>query len=159
MRIHWIALLALALGLLKPDSSLHAASKPPKGPRILKVLPHFVDLQGRIALSPSLYERDAYQAVLRRDPSLCSSLRYDVLLSSTRGTGGSSPLTLKLELRIADGSILVQEQEFVPKRFRRTWASVALHGDSFAKAGGTLAWRASLWSGTQLLSDQTSFLW
>jgi hypothetical protein len=38
---------------------------PAKPAKIVKVLPHYVDLEGRIALAPSLFERDAYQAVLR----------------------------------------------------------------------------------------------
>ena len=29
---------------------------------VIKVLPQFLDLKGRTALSPSLYDRDAYQA-------------------------------------------------------------------------------------------------
>ncbi len=33
--------------------------------KVIKVLPHFLDQKGRHALSPSLYDRDAYQAHLR----------------------------------------------------------------------------------------------
>ncbi len=51
----------------------HAASG-----KVLKVLPHFLDLQGRHALSPSLFERDAYQAHLRKNPAEVSALRFDV---------------------------------------------------------------------------------
>ena len=47
--------------------------------RVVKVLPHFLDLKGRHALSPSLYDRDAYQAQLRQHPEQRSGIRYDVL--------------------------------------------------------------------------------
>src|SRR6185436_20853195 len=46
--------------------------------RVLKVLPHLLDLQGRHALSPSLYERDAYQARLRDHRNQVSGVRFDV---------------------------------------------------------------------------------
>src|SRR5439155_1231097 len=36
--------------------------------KIYKVLPTFIDKEGRHSLSPSLYERDAYQAQLRKHP-------------------------------------------------------------------------------------------
>ena len=36
--------------------------------RVFKVLPHFLDTNGVHTLSPSLYERDAYQAHLRQHP-------------------------------------------------------------------------------------------
>ena len=40
------------------------ADGPVKG-RIVKTLPLLLDLKGQTALSPSLYDRDAYQAHLR----------------------------------------------------------------------------------------------
>ena len=46
--------------------------------RVIKVLPHFLDLKGRHSLSPSLYDRDAYQAQLRQHPEQRSALRFDV---------------------------------------------------------------------------------
>ena len=56
-----ISQLAAALLLLGVISTTDAA-RPGK---ISKVLPHWLDLQGRHTLSPSLLERDAYQAKLR----------------------------------------------------------------------------------------------
>jgi hypothetical protein len=35
------------------------------GPRVYKVLPQFLDVNGRASLTPSLYDRDAYQAIHR----------------------------------------------------------------------------------------------
>ena len=42
--------------------------------KVVKVLPHYLDLEGRHTLSPSLYERDAYQAVLRQHPERRSGI-------------------------------------------------------------------------------------
>src|SRR5215468_71000 len=64
---------------------------------VIKVLPHFLDLQGRHTLSPSLYERDAYQAKLREHPAERSGIRYDVEWK-TKG-GSFDQLKLQLELR------------------------------------------------------------
>ncbi len=47
--------------------------------RVVKVLPFFLDLNGQKALSPSLYDRDAYQAYLRRHADQRSAIRFDVL--------------------------------------------------------------------------------
>src|SRR3569832_429015 len=46
--------------------------------RILIVLPTYIDKAGRHATTPSLYERDAYQAVLRKSPELRTGMRFDV---------------------------------------------------------------------------------
>ena len=46
--------------------------------KVIKVLPHLLDQAGRHSLSPSLFERDAYQAELRKHPEKVSGLRYDV---------------------------------------------------------------------------------
>ena len=64
--------------------------------KVLKVLPHYLDLQGRHAVSPSLYERDAYQADLRRHPERISGLRFDIHWQASHAT--SAPLRLRAEL-------------------------------------------------------------
>ena len=46
--------------------------------RVIKVLPHFLDLKGRAALSPSLYDRDVYQVILRDHPERRSGIRFDM---------------------------------------------------------------------------------
>ena len=46
--------------------------------KVNKVLPHFLDLDGRHSRSPSLFDRDAYQAKLRQQPELCSGVRFDI---------------------------------------------------------------------------------
>ena len=64
-------LIACLLGLL-------AVSATAAEGRIVKVLPHYLDAKGRHTLAPSLYERDAYQAHLRKNPDLCKALRFDI---------------------------------------------------------------------------------
>src|SRR6266705_3403962 len=72
--------------------------------KVAKVLPHFLDLQGRHTLYPSLYERDAYQALLRQHPEKRSGIRFDVEWR-TKGPIWE-PLTLRVELRgIAEGNL------------------------------------------------------
>ncbi|GIT05994.1 MAG: hypothetical protein CM1200mP29_14050 [Verrucomicrobiota bacterium] len=69
----------------------------PRNPgKISKVLPHWLDQQGRHTLSPSLLERDAYQAKLRADRSLCSGIRFDVKWSKNTSVN----VKLQLELRV-----------------------------------------------------------
>ena len=46
--------------------------------RVMKVLPQFLDTNGVHTLSPSLYERDAYQAYLREHPDKRSGIRFEV---------------------------------------------------------------------------------
>src|SRR5262245_61570881 len=71
--------------------------------RINKVLPHYLDQEGRHTLAPSLFERDAYQARLRQNPSLRSAIRFDV---NWKAVGAPhSNLKLRLELRSSKGNL------------------------------------------------------
>src|SRR6266566_9940835 len=83
---------------------------------VRKVLPHFLDTNGFHTLSPSLYERDAYQAYLRQHPEKCSGLRFDVQWKTKPPTFGT--LRLIVELRgIAQGNLprqLVLEEKVEP---------------------------------------------
>ena len=65
--------LLLTLVSLVTASPLQAATG-----RVLKVLPFFLDKKELHTLSPSLYERDAYQAQLRKHPELRTGLLYRV---------------------------------------------------------------------------------
>jgi hypothetical protein len=126
--------------------------------KVLKVLPHYLDLEGRHSLSPSLYERDAYQAKLRQDPLLRSALRFDIqwkasgykdlkLVVELRGMKAKQPTTRRLE------SPLTKHHLF------GTWSSATLGGEDYKSFGELSAWRATLWSGDQIVSEQQSFLW
>jgi len=128
--------------------------------RVAKVLPHFLDLKGRHTLSPSLYDRDAYQAQLRQHPEQRSGIRYDVLWRAPKSAAGK--LTLRAELRgIAQGDLPRQttvEQQVQPGA-RSRWTSLTLTGEDYKKFGQVTAWRVTLWDGEQLLGEQRSFLW
>ena len=156
MRSCWL-LLGLALGASSLVSVEAAAAKSAK---IIKVLPHYLDREGRISLSPSLFERDAYQALLRQDRKLCSGLRFDVQWKAKLAT--TTQLKLRLELvtpTVSRARPLVLEQPVRPRALGSRWSRVALEGEAFRTAGEVTAWRVSLWHADQLLADQRSFLW
>src|SRR5262249_26884 len=71
--------------------------------RVIKVLPLYLDKNGRDSLMPSLYERDAYQAVLRTHKDKRKALRFAIqwkadkvdwaktrLVVETRGVEGNT---------------------------------------------------------------------
>jgi hypothetical protein len=128
---------------------------------VLKVLPHLLDLQGRHTVSPSLFDRDAYQAQLRRHPDQVSGIRYDVLWKARHVR--NKPLTLRMELR---GTYeekhprqITLETPLTVESSAKRWTGLALTGEEYRKFGVIHAWRATLWSGETLLGEQRSFLW
>jgi len=129
--------------------------------RVIKVLPQFLDLKGRNSLTPSLYERDAYQAVLREHTNQCSGMRFCVQWK----TGGqhAAPVKLRVELRgVARGDFpkqLVLEKPVEPSGWFGRWTTVPLVGEDYKSFGRVTAWRVTLWGGGQLLGEQQSFLW
>jgi hypothetical protein len=138
----WVAV--AAAGAAEPD-------------RIVKVLPHFLDLKGQHTLKPSLFERDAYQAQLRQNPAQRSALRFDVQWKGASDTN----LTLRVEAR---GNREGQMQQAVlegpaRKGFFGNWSSVTLAGEAYQKFGELTAWRASLWRDGRQVAEQKSFLW
>ncbi len=137
--------------------SFGADSKP--AGRIIKVLPLLLDLDGKAALSPSLYERDAYQARLRHHPEQISAVRYDVQWKASRHSG--KEFTLRLELRGTKSDPLkpmMIEGSAKAGWFSR-WSSLRLTKEQYAELGEVLAWRATLWDGKTLVAEQQSFLW
>lgn len=126
--------------------------------QIKKLLPHFLDQEGRHAVSPSLYERDAYQAYLRRHPELRSGIRFDLLFRAPR----SSQLAARLELRGSKGNRPTEVTVQLPladHRGGRAWRTAYLRGTDYGNLGELLAWRATLWEGDRLLAEAKSFLW
>ena len=129
--------------------------------QVMKVLPHFLDTNGLHTLSPSLYERDAYQAYLRQHPENRSGVRFDV---QWKAKGPSfEPRTLRLELRgIAKGSLpreLTLDQPVTSTGWFGRWTSFPLTGDKYRDFGEVTAWRVTLREGDELLGEQKSFLW
>jgi hypothetical protein len=154
MRRLWICL--VLVGWLAGAWSAQAATG-----RVIKVLPQFLDLKGRNSLSPSLYERDAYQAILREHTNQCSGMRFNVQWK-TKGQP-AAPLKLRVELRgVAHGDFpkqLVLEQPVEPGGWFSRWTQIPLVGEEYRSFGRVTAWRVTLWEGAQLLGEQQSFLW
>ncbi len=126
--------------------------------RISKVLPHLLDEKGRHTLSPSLYERDAYQAHLRKRPELCSALRFDINWTGINLKRDS--LKLRLELRVSgEPNKIVIEEQIKPLGVSSSWSQLTLKGEEFKKAGKLIAWRATLWEADQEVAELKSFLW
>src|SRR5215207_59184 len=82
------------VGLSAPRVSCAAPGK------IKKVLTFYLDQEGRQSLSPSLYDRDAYQALLRNEPLKRSGLRFDVQWNAST----TAALILRVDMRGAKGT-------------------------------------------------------
>ena len=129
--------------------------------RVIKVLPQFLDLKGRNSLTPSLYERDVYQAMLREHTNLCSAMQFNVQWK-TKGQP-AAPLKLRVDLRgVAHGDFprqLALEKPVEAAGRYSHWTVVMLAGEDYRRFGRVTAWRVTLWEGTELLGEQKSFLW
>ena len=142
----------LLLSLLATAPQAQAAAK------ILKVLPQYLDLQGQHAVSPSLYDRDAYQARLRQHPEQRSGLRFAVQWKGPR----SAPLTLRVELRGGRGeqaTSAVIEESVQGGGWFSHWTMLKLGDGPYKELGELVAWRVTLWKGAQQIDERRSFLW
>jgi hypothetical protein len=128
---------------------------------VFKVLPLLLDHEGRTATSPSLFDRDAYQAQLRNHPEQVSAIRYDVEWKAKKT--GAEKFLVRLELRAiaTDGKpkLKTLESPVAPGGFFHKWTSLTLDADEMKKLGGVVAWRATLLDGTTVVGEQKSFLW
>ena len=128
--------------------------------RVLKMLPFLLDLQGRDSTSPSLFDRDAYQARLRQHLKEVSGVRFDVQWKAAKAP--AEKLKIRVEARGVshDGSprLKTYEAEVTAGTFSH-WTQFLMTGDEYKKFGVVVAWRATLWNGDTLLSEQKSFLW
>ena len=150
-----LLILLLTLGLFVTAHAADAVTG-----RVIKVLPLLVDLQGRTALSPSLFDRDAYQAQLRAHTNEISAIRYDVQWSAKNL--GENKLKIQLELRGVGAGNLPKFKTLTAAAttgFLENWTSLTLDGDEYKSFGGITAWRATLWNGDQLVGEHKSFLW
>jgi len=129
--------------------------------RIYKVLPQFLDLKGRASLTPSLYDRDAYQAQLRKKPAERSGIVFKIQWKAK--VPETESLKLKVELRgISEGDLPKNTMLELPVQQRHSWshwAEIGLKGVDYKAIGEVTAWRVTLWDRDQLLSEQKSFLW
>jgi len=142
-------------GLLLTTLAAGAASG-----RVVKVLPHYLDLAGRNSVSPSLYDRDAYQAELRAHPEKRSGMRFDILWR-VRGPA-KAKAKLRVELRGTARGNLPSEKTLeteVVITGTSHWAALKLDGEEYKQFGEITAWRVTLWYDDQMLGEQKSFLW
>jgi hypothetical protein len=147
-------LLALALGFCLSTASWAADGK------LLKVLPLLLDKKGRHALSPSLFERDAYQAQLRKHIDLVSGVRFDIQWKVKGAAPGD--LTLRLEVRASKQPGAKPVLREVPLKQSWSgwgWSSIEFKDQEFADLGEILAWHASILESGQTLGEISSFLW
>ena len=152
MRCFKLFSLLVAFSCLGPPA--HAAG------RIVKVLPHLLDPAGRHTLSASLYERDAYQAHLRKHKELISALRFDVQWKPP--AGDKSNLKMRVEVRGSKNlgtQPVVLEQSIKTGNWLGNWAALSLPKETYEKLGQMVAWRVTLWNGDQQIAEQKSFLW
>ena len=151
----WLRWLCVGAVLLFLGGAAQAAT-----PRVLKVLPQYLDKDGKHTLSPSLYERDAYQAMLRRNPAKCSGIRFAVQWKA-HGTSLEG-LTMRVEMRTSkkhDAKPFVKEVPVGRKGIFSHWTYVAIDGEAFQEMGEVAAWRVSLMQNGQKVAEQRSFLW
>lgn len=127
--------------------------------KIIKVLPHLLDKEGRHTLSPSLYERDAYQSRLRNNPETISALRFDVQWKSKAAKGETLKLKIEARGRKAGSKLKVLEAEVKDRGFFSTWSKIPLDSKGYAELGGIGAWRVTLWRDGKQVAKQQSFLW
>lgn len=128
--------------------------------KILKVLPHYLDENGKHALSPSFLERDAYQALLRQNPDRVTGVRYDILWQIQAPS--DEPWALSMSLRTASRpgeAPLTLEQPVSGAKRGRGWVAVQLDGDAYREAGEVIAWHLQVLDGELELASQRSFLW
>jgi len=127
-------------------------------PKVIKVLPQLLDRDGRHAISPSLFDRDAYQTHLRRHPEERSGLRFAIQWKAPKST----EYKLRVELRGARGkeptTALLEQAVEARSGFSR-WSSLKMTGEDYKNFGELAAWRVTLWSGAQEVAEQRSFLW
>ncbi len=139
--------------------SAAAAADAPTG-YIVKMLPLLLDAKGHDAISPSLYDRDAYQFFLRQHTNDVSAIRFDILWRVVNA--GDAKLKLRLELRGIGPDNLPRQttlEQSVGPHFFRHWTSIPLAGDDYKKFGNVVAWRVTLWADDRMLGEQKSFLW
>jgi hypothetical protein len=149
-RLLWVGLGAALLAALP----LRAAAD-----RVVKVLPHYLDTAGRHALSPSLFERDAYQTLLRAHPEKRGGLRFDVQWKARRAPGQARRLRLELVSTTHPRSRPLVIEAPLPEKRSRGWTALTLDAPTERALGDWTAWRVSLVVDDREVSSRQSFLW
>lgn len=151
----------LCLLLIGHGSYPSAAEAASSEIKIVKTLRHLLDKQGRHTLSPSLLDRDAYQAFLREHPEDVTGLRFDV--QWRRDKRDRSELKMRVEIRHGSGSAIETMTRTVPvespSRRRSHWQQIAISNENYQALHEVIAWRVSIWQDGTELASQESFLW
>jgi hypothetical protein len=130
--------------------------------KVIKVLPLYLDSKGRDSLLPSLYERDAYQAVLRKHADQRRALRFAVQWKANKVDWSKTKLVV--EMRGVEASALVTRRAERPLHKpgffgKLKFENIDISGKDFETMGELAAWRVTLWEGDHKLGEEKSFLW
>ena len=135
--------------------------------KVRKVLVQLLDAKGRNALHPSLFDRDAYQAYLRKHPKEQSGVRFFVEWTAEKAH--QKGLLLRIEIRgiraaeegskTRDFKTLSLETPIIRRGWYGTWTTLTLDEERFRAFGEIVAWHATIWDGVRMVAEQKSFLW
>jgi hypothetical protein len=154
-----LCLLLFVLGAFPGTLRADSAPDSIKG-HVSKVLTLLLDTNNLVAPSPSLFDRDAYQAYLLEHSNTVSGVRFDVCWSAHHAKGMNLKVRMELKGIGTNGTPtqMTLEKTVTPRLFHH-WTSLTLNGPGYKNFGVLAAWRASLWNGGQMLGEQESFLW
>jgi hypothetical protein len=128
--------------------------------RVVKALPQLLDKQGRHALSPSLYERDAYQFHLHKDPKLRGGARLAVQWKAKNVDWSKLKLRAEMRCLLEDNlHTMTIEKPAVKSGHFSSWSEFRIEGADYKAFGELVAWRVTLWEGDHQLGQLESFLW
>jgi hypothetical protein len=127
---------------------------------VVKVLPQLLDLQGRHSLSPSLYERDAYQFHLRRTPKLRGGVRLAVQWKAKKVNWNNLKLRAEMRCLLEDNlHTVTMEEPAIKNGHFSSWSEFRIEGADYITFGQLVAWRVTLCEGDHQLGELESFLW
>ncbi len=127
---------------------------------VIKVLPQLLDEHGRHALSPSLYERDAYQFHLRKEPKLRGGARLAVQWKAKNVDWSKLRLRAEMRCLLEDHlHTVIKEEPAVKNGHFSTWSEFRIEGVDYKTFGQIVAWRVTLFEGDHQLGQLESFLW
>ena len=138
--MRWALTILISLSLF-----VSAASAETTG-RIIKVLPQYLDAQGRNTVAPSLFERDVYQLKLLNHPGLRGGLIFNVQWKASDKTAS---LKLRVEARgMARDSNTTRTCQWDTPVQRQgwfsQWAILPVSAADFKTLGTLTTWRVSL---------------
>ncbi len=128
--------------------------------KIFKVLPHYLDKDGHNTLSPSLFERDRYQALLRLDQTKCLTIRFDVQWRNTLKNFDDLSITVEMRgPKTNSPTISFSEKISSRKSIWSHWTKIRIPEESFRELEGLEAWRVLIKDGDEVLKEERSFMW